>query len=150
MFGGKGKCRLLVAPASGERACSVLDKLVAAVEAKGWTLDSTEQGYAIVADGETVGLMIGEKLDRVPHIVTAAELKEKDEYDRKCALADSGIGYRPWRATAIAAHEHVPNGELVLKFERVYESDGGRRNSAVQKIQRPGDPIQPLTNNPAT
>src|SRR3546814_10572413 len=62
------------------RACSVLDKLVAAVEAKGWTLDSTEQGYAIVADGETVGLMIEEKLDRVPHIVTAAELKEKAEY----------------------------------------------------------------------
>src|SRR3546814_10512992 len=43
MFGGKGKFRLLVAPASGERACSVLDKLVAAVEAKGWTLDSTER-----------------------------------------------------------------------------------------------------------
>src|SRR3546814_12307215 len=79
MFGGKGKFRLLVAPASGERACSVLDKLVAAVEAKGWTLDSTEQGYAIVADGETVGLMIEEKLDRVPHIVTAAELKRSEE-----------------------------------------------------------------------
>src|SRR3546814_16652260 len=43
MFGGKGKFRLLVAPASGERACSVLDKLVAAVEAKGWTLRSEER-----------------------------------------------------------------------------------------------------------
>src|SRR3546814_19096396 len=28
MFGGKGKFRLLVAPASGERACSVLDKQI--------------------------------------------------------------------------------------------------------------------------
>lgn len=81
--GGRGKFRLLVAQASGERACSVLDKLVAAVEAKGWSLDSTEQGYAIVADGETVGLMIEEKLDRVPHVITAAEIKEKAEYDRK-------------------------------------------------------------------
>src|SRR3546814_1582043 len=32
MFGGNGKFRLLVAPASGERACSVLDKLVARSE----------------------------------------------------------------------------------------------------------------------
>src|SRR3546814_14290002 len=72
---------------------------------RSWTLDSTEQGYAIVADGETVGLMIEEKLDRVPHIVTAAELKEKAEYDRKCALADRGIGYRPWRAPAIPENE---------------------------------------------
>lgn len=97
MIGGKGKFRLLVAPTSGERGCSVLDKLVAAVEGKGWSFDSTDQGYAIVADGETVGFMIEEKLDCVPHIVTAAELKEKAEYDRKCALADRGIGYRPWR-----------------------------------------------------
>lgn len=127
MIGGKGKFRLLVAPASGERACSVLDKLIAAVEARGWSLDSTEQGYAIVADGETVGLMIEEKLDRVPHSVTAVELKEKAEYDRKCALADRGIGYRPWREPPIPEHDYVPNGELVLKFDREYDAGGVRR-----------------------
>ena len=136
MTGGKGKFRLLVAPASGERACSVLDKLVAAVEAKGWSLDSTEQGYAIVADGEAVGLMIEEKLDRVPHIVTAAELKEKAEYDRKCALADRGIGYRPWREPPIPEHDYVPNGELVLKFDREYDAGGARRTYSDGKRQR--------------
>jgi hypothetical protein len=134
--GGKGRFRLLVAPASGERACSVLDKLVAAVEAKGWSLDSMEQGYAIVADGETVGFMIEEKLDRVPHIVTAAELKEKAEYDRKCALADRGIGYRPWREPPIPEHDHVPNGELVLKFDREYDAGGVRRTYSDGKRQR--------------
>jgi len=136
MVGGKGKFRLIVAPASGERACFVLDKLVAAVEARGWSLDSTEQGYAIVADGETVGLMIEEKLDRVPHVVTAAELKEKAEYDRKCALADRGIGYRPWREPPIPEHDYVPNGELVLKFDREYDAGGVRRTYSDGKRQR--------------
>lgn len=41
------------------------------------SLDSTEQGYAIVADGETVGLMIEERLDRVPHVITAVEIKRE-------------------------------------------------------------------------
>lgn len=141
MIEGKGKFRLLVAPASGERACSVLDKLVAAVEAKGWSLDSTEQGYAIVADRETVGLMIEEKLDRVSHIVTAAELKEKAEYDRKCALADRGIGYRPWREPPIPEHDYVPNGELVLKFDREYDAGGARRTYSDGKRQRLEDLI---------
>lgn len=136
MIGGKGKFRLLAAPASAERACSVLDRLVAAVEARGWSLDSAEQGYAIVADGETVGLMIEEKLDRVPHIVTATELKEKAEYDRKCALADRGIGYRPWREPPIPEHDYVPNGELVLKFDREYDAGGVRRTYSDGKRQR--------------
>lgn len=139
--GGKGKFRLLVAPASGERACSVLDKLVAAIEAQGWSLDSTEQGYAIVADGETVGLMIEEKLDRMPHIVTAAELKEKAEYDRKCALADRGIGYRPWREPPIPEHDYVASGELVLKFDHDYDAGGTRRTFSDGKRQRLEDLI---------
>lgn len=135
-IGGKGKFRLLVAPPSAERACAVLDKLVEAVDAKGWSLDSTEQGYAIVADGETVGVMIEEKLDRVPHIVTAAELKEKAEYDRKCALAERGIGYRPWQAPPIPEHDYVPNGELVLKFDHDYDAGGTRRTFSDGKRQR--------------
>jgi hypothetical protein len=139
--GGLGKFRLLVAPASGDRACSILDKLISAIEAKGWSLDSTGQGYAIVADGEAVGLMIEEKLDRVPHIVTAAELKEKADYDRKCALADRGIGYRPWREPPIPEHDCVPNGELVLKFDREYDASGARRTYSDGKRQRLEDLI---------
>ena len=139
--GGRGKFRLLVAPASGDRACSFLDKLIAVIEARGWSLDSTEQGYAIVADGETVGLMIEEKLDRVPHIATTAELKEKAEYDRKCALADRGIGYRRWREPSIPEHDHVPNGELVMKFDHDYDVGGTRRTFSDGKRQRLEDLI---------
>ncbi len=141
MIGGKGKFRLMVTPSSGDRACAVLDRLITAVEAQGWTLESKENGYAIVADGETVGLMIEEKLDRVPHVVTPAEIKEKADYDRKCALADRGIGYRPWREPPIPEHDFVPNGELVLKFDREYDAGGARRTFSDGKRQRLEDLI---------
>jgi hypothetical protein len=144
IIGGKGKFRLIVAPASGARACAILDQLVAAAEAKGWTLDNADGGYAIVADGETVGLMIEEKLDRVPHVVTAAEIKERADYDRKCALADRGIGYRPWREPSIPEHDHVPNGELVLKFDREYDAGGARRTYSDGKRQRLEDLVPPM------
>ena len=85
--------------------------------------------------------MIEEKLDRVPHVITAAELKEKAEYDRKCALADRGIGYRPWRPPAIPEHDHVPNGELVLKFDHDYDAGGTRRTFSDGKRQRLEDLI---------
>ncbi len=141
MIGGKGKFRLVVAPSSGERACAVLDRLVAAIEARGWSLDNTDGGYAIVADGEAVGLMIEEKLDRVPHVITPAEIKEKADYDRKCALADRGIGYRPWREPPIPEHDYIPNGELVLKFDREYDAGGTRRTYSDGKRQRLEDLI---------
>jgi hypothetical protein len=135
-IGGRGKFRLLVAPASGERACAILDRLVAAVEVEGWSVESTEQGHAVVADGETIGFMIEEKLDRVPHVITAAEFKEKANYDRKCALADRGIGHRPWRAPLVPEHDYVPNGELVLKFDHDYAMGGIRRSFSDGKRQR--------------
>jgi len=133
---GPGKFRLLIALASGERACAILDQIVRSAETNGWTVESNEQGYTIVAEGETVGFMIEEKLDRVPHIVTAAELKEKAEYDRKCALADRGIGYRPWSRPSIPEHDHVPNGNLVLKFDQDYAASYIRRSFSDGKRQR--------------
>jgi hypothetical protein len=133
---GRGKFRLLVSSNCGDRACEVLDRLIASAEAQGWRLESTEQGYAIVADGETIGFMIEEKLDRVPHVVTATELKETAEYERKCALAARGIGYRPWGPPSIPEHDHVPNGELVLKFDQNYAASGVRRSFSDGKRQR--------------
>lgn len=138
---GRGKFRLLVAPASGERACAILDRLVAAVEVESWSLEGTDQGYAVVADGETIGFMIEEKLDSVPHAVTVTELKEKADYERKCALAGRGIGHRPWRAPSIPEHDYVPSGELVLKFDHDYAMGGIRRSFSDGKRQRLEDLI---------
>ena len=134
--GGRGKFRLLVSSPSGERACAILDRLVAAVEAQGWSVGSTDLGYAILADGETVGLMIEEKLDRIPHVITPAEIREKADYERKCALAARGIGYRPWREPTVPEHDFLPNGELVLKFDREYDAGGARRTYSDGKRQQ--------------
>lgn len=142
--GGQGKFRLLVAPTSADRACGILDRLSAAAEARDWPLEDTGRGYALVADGETIGFMIEEKLDRVPHVVTPAELKEKAEYDRKCARADRGIGHRPWRVPDIPEHDYVPNGELVLKFDHDYDAGGLRRTYSDGKRQRLEDLIPAL------
>lgn len=139
--GGQGKFRLLVAPASAGRACGILDRLVTAAEARSWQLENTDRGYAIAADGEAIGFMIEEKLDKVPHVVTPAELREKAEYERKCALADRGIGHRPWRAPEIPEHDYVPNGELVLKFDHDYDAAGLRRTYSDGKRQRLEDLI---------
>jgi hypothetical protein len=135
-IGGRGKFRLLVTPATGERACSMLDRLIVEIEQLGWTMQNSDKGYSVLADGESIGFMIEEKLDRVPHIITAAELKAKAEYDRKCALADRGIGYRPWRAPSIPEHDYVPNGELALKFDHDYAAGGTRRTFSDGKRQR--------------
>lgn len=140
-IGGRGKFRLLVGQASGERACSILDRLLAAVEAMGWSLDATEQGHAIVADGETAAFMIEEKLDRVPHVITAAETREKADYDRKCALADRGKGWRPWGPPKIPEYDYVPNGDLVLKFDHDYAAGGTRRTFSDGKRRRLEDAI---------
>jgi hypothetical protein len=143
-IGGRGKFRLLVTPATGERACSMLDGLIVAIEQLGWTMENGDKGYSILADGESIGFMIEEKLDRVPHIVTAAELREKAEYDRKCELADRGTGYRPWGPPSIPEHDYVPNGELVLKFDHAYAAGGIRRTFSDGKRQRLEDLVPPM------
>ncbi|WP_408589294.1 hypothetical protein, partial [Novosphingobium sp.] len=45
-------------------------------------------------------------------------------------------GYRPWREPAIPEHDFVPNGELVLKFDREYDAGGARRVYSDGKRQR--------------
>ncbi len=139
--GGSGHLRLLITPSLGERACRILDALATTVEARGWSIETSDNGYVVAADSEKIGFVIEEKLDRVPHEMTPREIKQKADYDRECALADRGIGYRPWREPQIPQHDHVPNGELVLKFDHDYDAGGIRRTFSDGKRQRLEDMI---------
>lgn len=139
--GGSGHFRLLLTPSLGERACTILDALAMSTEARGWTIENSDNGHVIAADGEKIGFMIEEKLDRVPHQMTSREIKQKADYDRACALADRGIGYRPWREPQVPQHDHVPNGELALKFDHDYDAGGTRRTFSDGKRQRLEDMI---------
>src|SRR3546814_12785074 len=47
----------------------------------------------------------------------------------------------PWRAPAIPENDYVPNGDLVLKFDREYDAGGARRTYSDGKRQRLEDLI---------
>lgn len=134
--GGPGKFRLLVSPLGAGRAAPILDALVAAAAQRGWTVTDTEKGLAIKADRETVGFMIEEKLTAEPHTPTPAELRAQAAYIRDCALADGGNGFRPWREPTIPSHDHVPNGDLVLRLDDNYAYRPQRRTFSDGKRQR--------------
>ena len=133
--GGANCFRLLVSPSSGERVCSFLDRLMFEVERRGWQIEGSEGGLAIRAENEPIGFMIEEHLDQVAHVLTSREQKEKAEYERKLALAERGIGYRPW-PPSIPTYDFFPNGELALKLDRNYAAEGVRRTFSDGKRQR--------------
>lgn len=141
--GGAGKFRLYVTKCSGERACALLDRLVLAVEAEGWSVRDSEQGYQLVPDDEPIGFAIEEKLDAHPHVRTPKEDREFADYERKCALADRGVGYRPWPPT-IPTHDYEPNGLLTLKLDEGLRVEGLRRTFSDGKRQRLEDLIPAL------
>jgi hypothetical protein len=134
--GGRGKFRLLVTPAAGDRACSIMDQLLAALDGRGWSIEDAETGYVLLVDGESIPFRIEEKLDRIPHVPTAAEVRAKAEYDRKCMLADRGIGYRPWGPPSVPDFDYLPNGDLSLQFDHNYAANGQRRTFSDGKRQR--------------
>jgi len=109
--GGAGKFRVVVAPASVDRAIAFLDQLVRAVEAQGWTIGEHEQGLTLVPDGEAIGFRIDEKTDRVPHVRNRKEEAEWTDYQRRLEQHARGIGYSPW-PPRIPEHDHVPNGQV--------------------------------------
>lgn len=134
--GGRGKFRLLVSALGANRAASILDALVDAASGRGWAIADGEKGFAMVVEDEEIGFMIEEKLRADPHIPTQAELRDQADYVRKCALADRGIGYRPWKEPLIPVYDYVPNGELALKFDENYAYRSERRTFADGKRQR--------------
>lgn len=80
--------------------------------------------------------MIEEKLEEIAHVVTTRELKVQAEYERKCPLADRGIGHWPWRAPLIPKFDFAPVGELALKLDQNYAAEGIRWTFADGKKQR--------------
>ena len=122
----------------------LLDQIVEAVEAAGWEVRDRPQGYQLVPDDEPIGFTIEEKLEPKPQVPTPAELKEVAEYEKKCALAARGIGYRPWRAPQIPEHDYHPNGHLVLKLDGGRSIEGLRRTFSDGKRQRLEDLLPAL------
>ncbi|WP_027944758.1 hypothetical protein [Amycolatopsis taiwanensis] len=100
--------RIDVSPAAQGRALRILHAVAVDAERRGFTVSdhrpkpNSQQGtpaqwHLLLSDSqETVPLRISEETDRVEHVPTAKELKEKER--------------RPW--ISIPSHVHVPSGRL--------------------------------------
>ncbi len=103
--GGRGRFRLVVSLDCSARALSIIQALLEAADQRGWSLRDGETGRDLIVDDEAIGFMIEEQLRAEPHTPTPAELRAQADYERQCALADRGIGYRPWRAPQVPKHD---------------------------------------------
>ncbi len=83
-----------VSPSARSRALRLLDALLKALEARGYSVSAR----GVTIEGEMVPIRLTEKEDRVPHVPTAAELAEKRR--------------APW--ARIPTWDSVPNGKLSI------------------------------------
>lgn len=91
------------------RALRVLDALARAAERKGYAVEGVQHGRAHNSDGAVLvfrvmdhpyRVRLVELMDRVPHVPTKAELREKERYS--------------W--TRIPSHDPVPSGRLQVEI----------------------------------
>lgn len=97
----KNTLDVTVAPASIDRAIRIMDTLVKALDARGRSvsLSSDEHPKTLVTIlNETLAFGLEERLDPVPHVLTAKEKREKE--------------HSSW--VRIPAHDFVPSGDLAL------------------------------------
>lgn len=120
---GAGLVPLRIAPASIDRALSILSRLLALAESQGYRPRITDAGLALAIDDETVSFGIEERAQNVPHEPTAAELKQAADHERW------GFSGTPW-----PKYDHVPSARLALTIHE--NSYGGlRRNYADGKTR---------------
>lgn len=105
---GPGLIAMKVAPASADRAIALAGQLLRLAEAHGNKWEVTENGLALVVDGETIAFSLEERSDQTPHTPSEKELKRKAENERW------GYGSStPW-----AKYDHAPSGRLALVLNR--------------------------------
>ena len=100
---GHGIVPLKIAPDSLERALSILSRLLALAETQGHEPRTTEKGFELAVDGESIAFGLEEQPQKTPHQPTAAELKRREERARW------GYSTNPW-----PKYDHAPSGRLAI------------------------------------
>lgn len=122
---GRGVVPMKVAPASSDRIVSFLSDLLRLAEGQGQAWAASEEGLALMVDGETIGLSMEERSDPSPHTPTERELKRKAENERW------GYGSStPW-----PKYDHAPSGRLALMLG-VYTDRSLARTWSDRKYKR--------------
>lgn len=116
--GGKGVFSVTVSPELVARALRVLDRLLRAVEAQGWSVARTEKGMQLSPNGEAVSCTLTEQIDRVRHKIMDVEREALARFETKRAAAARrgewfGSGNRP----QIPEWDYRPTGRLVLRLD---------------------------------
>jgi hypothetical protein len=121
---GAGIAQLRVAPASIDRALSILSQLLALAAHQGYGSRAVDAGLALVIDDEPVPLGIEEKPQKIAHEPTPAERKRQSDYERW------GSSHAPW-----PKYDYSPSGRLALVIH-ANEYGGLRRTYADGKTRR--------------
>lgn len=135
--GGKGLFSVSASPPHADRVGLFLSDLVRAVEAKGWAVRNDDKGLRLVPDQEPIAFELTEQSDRLRHSPTEKELDAVRRHEEKRKIAArTGRWFSDWDAPKIPEWDHVPNGQLVLKFGDSMRWQGLRRTFSDGKQQR--------------
>lgn len=118
---GPGLVSLKIGHASSARALMMLNNLLIFAETQHYKPHATEKGFALVVDEEMIEFGLQERDQNVPHVPTAAELKERE---RRSKWGDTRL---PW-----PQYDHVPSGRLSIVIDANPYS-GLRRTYSDQK-----------------
>lgn len=118
------------------RALALLDALCREAERRGYDVQQADARdersiVRITLHGQSIGIALIEQSDRVPHVPTAKELRDKER--------------NPWKR--IPEHDHVPSGRLTLQVvdgptvhqEKFGDSKRGRLEDGLAKALFEGE-----------
>lgn len=138
---GEGLFRCEIAPASIDRLKLVLNRIAAAAALQGFVLVDGWRGAAFSGDGETLTISIIEAFRRVKHVLTPAEQKMLDAWDRRQGRASRRSSwddpdFAEW--PRFAEWDYVCTGQIGFELESVHMPgrQGPRSTFRDGKVQR--------------
>lgn len=139
--GGKGAFSVTVSPELVTRALQILDGLVRAIEAQGWSVERSEKGLQLCPDGEALSFTLVEQTNRVRHKITEEEREAQSRYEAKqAAAARRGQWFSGGRPPQIPDWDFRPTGNLVLQLDpnpMAFGAASGLRRTFSETRSRP-------------
>ena len=105
---GAGLVSIRISPSQTKRAIAIAVALIEAAEQRGYQPASAKGGLALTVDGEPLELSVQERPEQVPHVPTAAELKEKERREKS--------GYSWYRGDPWKKYDYRPSGRLAIQI----------------------------------
>jgi len=144
--GGKGAFSVTVSPELVPSALRVLESLLRAIEAHGWSAKRSEKGLQLCPDDEAVGFTLSEQTDRVRHKITDAEREAQSRFEiKRAAAARQGDWFGAGNPPQIPDWDYRPTGCLVLQFDQnpmaFGAASGLRRTFSESRSRRLDDQI---------